>query len=221
MPPLSVARAANAAFNPSYIPTAVFVGGTSGIGKGLAQAFARHTKGNANIILVGRNERAASEIIASFPKPPPSATAPKHEFVPCDLSLMANVHATTQSLATRLPGGKLNFLVITSGFFTMGGREETSEGLDRRLALHYYARWKLVRDLVPLVENAKNAGEDAKVLSVYAAGDRTSAHVPERIVKSGDWDMKETYKAREAGTLGPTYNDLMMEVRTMLKSSVV
>ena len=55
MPSLAAARAANAAFSPSYFPVAIFVGGTSGIGEATARAFARYTKGNAHIILVGRN----------------------------------------------------------------------------------------------------------------------------------------------------------------------
>jgi len=34
------------------LPVGVFVGGTSGIGQGLAEAFARHTGGNAKIMYV-------------------------------------------------------------------------------------------------------------------------------------------------------------------------
>lgn len=55
---------------------------------------------------------------------------------------------------------------------TLNGRDETSdsEGLDKKLALHYYARWKFIKDLIPLLRRAKDAGEDAKVLSVLGAG---------------------------------------------------
>lgn len=41
----------------------------------MAEAFARVTKGNANIIIVGRNRAAAERIISSFPKPGPEVTA--------------------------------------------------------------------------------------------------------------------------------------------------
>lgn len=47
-------------------PVAVFVGGTSGIGQGMAEAFNRHTKGNAHIVLVGRNRDAAEGIISKM-----------------------------------------------------------------------------------------------------------------------------------------------------------
>ena len=81
---------------------------------------------------------------------------------------MSNVRQTTQSLLGRLP--KLNYLVLTPGFLTLKGRDETSEGMDKKLALNYYARWKFVQDLMPLLEKAKAQGEDARVLTVLAAG---------------------------------------------------
>ena len=144
MPSLSAARAANAKFSPSYIPIAVFVGGTSGIGKATAQAFARHTRGNAHIILVGRNRAAAEAVISSFPKS--ESEEAKHEFVECDVSLMRNVRKTTKELKERLP--RLNYLVMTQGMMTTQGRVETEEGIDRKMALHYYSRWRFTYECV-------------------------------------------------------------------------
>ena len=50
-----------------YRPVAVFVGGTAGIGAGMAKAFAMHRNGDAHIVIVGRNRQAAEELISSFP----------------------------------------------------------------------------------------------------------------------------------------------------------
>jgi len=47
-------------------PVAVFVGGTSGIGQGMAEAFNRHMKGNCHIVIVGRNYDAAESIISTM-----------------------------------------------------------------------------------------------------------------------------------------------------------
>lgn len=47
----------------SDIPVAVFVGGTAGIGQGMAEVFHKHTNGNGHIVLVGRNRDAAEKII--------------------------------------------------------------------------------------------------------------------------------------------------------------
>lgn len=146
MPPLASIRPSNLAAGSglTYSPVAVFVGGTSGIGAGMARAFARHRNGDAHIIIIGRNRAAAEEVIASFPKP---TGKEQHEFVECDVTLMRNVRKTTSELVERLP--KVNFLVLTQGMMTMKGRDETDEGIDRKLALHYYSRWRFTYEFVP------------------------------------------------------------------------
>jgi NAD(P)-dependent dehydrogenase (short-subunit alcohol dehydrogenase family) len=196
---LSAVRAANSAPPPPYIPVALFIGGTSGIGQATAEAFARYTKGEAHIILCGRNRAAAESIIASFPKSPKS----RYEFVQCDVTLMKNVQITTTHLLSTLP--KLNYLMITTGCLTFRGRDETSEGLDRKLALNYYARWKSIYELMPLLRKAKDAGEDASTISVLAAGHG-------RPIDLDNLGLKRGFSLYAAGTTAPTYTDLMIEV---------
>jgi short chain dehydrogenase len=203
MATLSAVRAANAAFSPSYLPVALFIGGTSGIGQATAEALARYTKGDVHIIICGRNRAAAESIIASFPQSAKS----RYEFIECDATLMKNVQATTRGLISTLP--KLNFLFMTQGIFTFRGRDETSEGLDKKLALHYYSRWKFTHDLMPLLRKAKDAGEDAKMLTVLAAGRGGP-------IDLNDLEMKKEYSAWAAAGTAPTYNDLMIEVRPII-----
>ncbi|KAJ6533419.1 NAD(P)-binding protein [Mycena vulgaris] len=199
MPSLSTVRAFNAAFAPSYTPVAIFVGGTSGIGQGMAEAFARHTKGNAHIVLVGRNRAAAEAILATFPKP--TAPGAKHEFVECDITLMKNVGRVAGELRSRIP--TINFLVLTPGVMTMNGRNETEEGIDRKLAVHYYGRWRFIQDLLPAVEAAKKAGQDAKVMSVLAAGMGGAIDLE-------DLGLKKSFSIANAAAAAPTYNDIMV-----------
>ncbi|KAJ6453890.1 hypothetical protein C8R47DRAFT_1189121 [Mycena vitilis] len=199
MPSLATVRTFNAAFSPSYTPVAIFVGGTSGIGRGMAEAFARHTKGNAHIVIVGRNRAAGEAIISAFPKP----TIPgiKHEFVECDVTLMRNVHRIAGDLLARMP--KVNFLVLTPGVQTTDGRNETEEGIDRRLAVHYYGRWKFIKDLLPSLENAHRSGEVAKVMSVLAAGRGGEIDLE-------DLGLKKSFTWKTAATTATTYNDIMV-----------
>ncbi|KAF8811630.1 NAD(P)-binding protein [Phlegmacium glaucopus] len=206
MPALSLVRASNATFHSSYSPVAVFVGGTSGIGQAMVERFARLTKGNSNIIIVGRNRTAAETIFASLP-PAPSPGTYAREFIQCDATLMSNVHTASQEILSRYT--KINYLILSPGILTLKGREETSEGIDKKLALHYYARWKFIHDLLPSLERAKEAGEEAKAMSVLAAG------------KGGEIDMedlglKKTFSLSKAGLTAPTYNDLMLKMYASL-----
>lgn len=201
MPTYSAIRASNAAFSPAYKPVAIFVGGTSGIGQGIAEAFARHVKGNAHLVIIGRNRAAAEAIISKFPKPTTAGIT--HEFVQCDVTKMKNIQSVTKELLTRLP--KINFLVMTPGIMTTKGREETDEGIDKKLAVHYYARWKFTNDLLPALLRANADGEDAKVFSVLAAGKGGE-------IDLDDLGLKKHYSLSNAALAAPTYNDLAMEV---------
>ena len=209
MPSLAAARAANAAFKFTANPVnAVFVGGTSGIGHGMASALARATKGNARIVIVGRNQAAAKELIASFPSPANTLSS----FIPCDVTLMRNVHAAAKDIKLQLP--TINYLVMSTGFFSLNGRTETDEGIDRKLAAHYYARWTFVNDLLPQVRAAAEKGEEAKVMSVFSAGHGGPIDVD-------DLGLKHTYSLKNAADQGTTYNDLALEVRFTLPHPIL
>ncbi|ESK87716.1 hypothetical protein Moror_1847 [Moniliophthora roreri MCA 2997] len=186
----------------SSIPVGIFVGGTSGIGQGMAEAFATHTNGNAHIVIVGRNKSAAESIISKFPQP--SSPEAKHEFIQCDVTLMKNVQKTTDQLLATVPDGKINYLVMSPGYITVKNRDESEEGIDRKMAVHYYARWKFINDLLPGLKKAKELGDDAKVYAVLAA-----AHGGN--IKVDDLGMKKSYSKSHFARAGPTYNDLMME----------
>jgi NAD(P)-dependent dehydrogenase (short-subunit alcohol dehydrogenase family) len=175
----------------------------------MVQAFATHTKGNANIIILGRNRVAAEEIISKFPKP--TVDGVKHEFVECDVSLMKTVKETTAKLLERYP--KVNFVAITPGIMTFAGRTETSEGIDKKMAIHYYGRWKFIQGLLDGLKAAKAAGEDAKVTSVLAAGKGGA-------VDMKDLPLKDTFTVSKAALVAPTYNDLMMEVNIFTRVSL-
>ncbi|KIY66184.1 NAD(P)-binding protein [Cylindrobasidium torrendii FP15055 ss-10] len=176
-------------------PTAIFVGGTSGIGQAMAESFANHTDGQANIIIVGRNEAAANKILASFPKP---AAPLKHEFIACDVTSMKAVGETTAAIKKSL-SGPVDFLVLSPGWAAMEGRVETSEGLDRKMAVNYYGRWRFISDLVDRFNE-----KGAKVLSVLGAGYGAKAD-------PNDWPMKKKYSVGNVAVITPTYNDLAME----------
>ncbi|KAJ7765996.1 hypothetical protein B0H14DRAFT_2403000 [Mycena olivaceomarginata] len=169
MPTPAVVKASNASFSPSYLPVAIFAGGTSGVGQGMVEAFAKYVQGRAHIIIIGRNEHAAADIIARLPKPPGGeADGWKHEFVACDTTLMANVRAACADIRAKC--ARINFLVLTAGYSSMVNIAVTSEGLDLHLAMRYYQRFVWIQELLPLIQAAQGRSEDAKVMSVLGAG---------------------------------------------------
>ena len=95
--------------------------------------------------------------------------------------------------------------MLSPGLFNLHGRDETVEGIDKRLGLHYYARWKFVYDLLPLVRRAKDAGEDAKIMSILGAGHGGP-------VDLNNLGLKKSFSPAKAGLASPTYTDLMFEV---------
>lgn len=145
MPSLSAIHSSNASFKPAYRrPVGIFVGGTSGIGAGMATRFAQYTNGDADVVIVGRNRAAAESLLAAMPNPGGPEPAPRREFVACDATLMREVGRVTKEL--RESYSKINFLVLTQGILTVNGRDETEEGIDKKLALHYYSRWKFIHE---------------------------------------------------------------------------
>lgn len=188
----------------AYRPTALFVGGTSGCGRGTAEAFARATKGRAHILICGRNRQAAEQVIAGFPKHAES----KYEFVECDATLMKNIAKSAEDVARRIAReadhgrgkAKLNYLVLSQGILTLNGFDPTSEGIDKKLALHFYGRWKFVDELLPLLENASNAGDEARVLTILGAGVGTPLDI-------SDFGLKKNYSVVASTKQGCTYND--------------
>ncbi|KAG6862700.1 hypothetical protein C0993_003940, partial [Termitomyces sp. T159_Od127] len=115
---------------------------------------------------------------------------------------MKNVESVTKELLARIP--TINFLFMSPGIMTMKGRDETEEGIDKKLAVHYCARWKFIDRLVPALVKAKEAGEDAKVPSVLAAGKGGE-------IDLNDLSLEKTFSVTNAALSTPTYNDLMLQ----------
>jgi hypothetical protein len=57
------------------------------------------------------------------------------------------------------------------GFFNLfGGFDDNGEGIDKKMAVHFYGRFKFFTELAPLLQAAKDMGEEARVISVLGAG---------------------------------------------------
>jgi len=127
-----------------------------------------------------------------------------NEFIPCDASLLKNVRAYTDQIKKKFQ--KLNYLVLstspTSGNFFK--RSETEEGIDKNMAVSYYARFLIIKELIPLLEKASQNGEEARVLSVLSAGRESSLYVD-------DLELKHNYGLHSMAISVSTYTSLSLE----------
>lgn len=70
--------------------------------------------------------------------------------------------------------------------------------------VYLHSRYYAYR-LCPLMQKAKDDGEDAKVMSVFAAGSG-------RAIDLDDLGLKKNFSLAGAARSAPTYNDCMIEV---------
>jgi NAD(P)-dependent dehydrogenase (short-subunit alcohol dehydrogenase family) len=192
---LNAARASNAAANFAG-RHAVVVGGTSGIGHGIA---VRLAKANFAVTVIGRNAAAAEQVLAEMRQA--NSTAP-HEFLPCDAQLLSNVHQCATEYTTKHPNQPVDVLVLTQGIATTQGRTETSEGLDQKMSLHYYSRMAFIDAFLPQLRNSVSP----RVMSVLSAG----VHSPYKQYAS-DPELKQNYSLKNAADAAGFYNDVGLD----------
>ncbi|KIO25264.1 hypothetical protein M407DRAFT_244132 [Tulasnella calospora MUT 4182] len=177
----------------------MFVGGTSGVGEGTVKAFAQAAQGRAHIVIVGRSRTRAEEIIASFPKTSES----QYDFIQCDASLLKNVVTAANEAKDKI-SGPLNYLVLSPGLFHLKGFTPTSEGIDVKMALHFYSRWKFIDELIPLLDQAVASGQEARVMSIM---DPKNAG----LLDVGDFGVKKNYSLPRAAQQIGAYNSAMVQ----------
>jgi len=194
----------------------------AGIGAGVAKAFAKYGPTDANapyIILIGRNRQRADDVINEMKKHNGNG---KYEFIQGDLSLMKGVRGVAAEIAGKVEG--INYLCMSQGIMSLKTKDDTEEGIDRKMSVHFYSRYKIPISgltisfllgnlLLPKLEKSAEKGEEARVLSVLAAG------------KGGDVDLndlglKQNSGLRRKAQSCETYNDLMVEVEITRNCSV-
>jgi NAD(P)-dependent dehydrogenase (short-subunit alcohol dehydrogenase family) len=161
-------RASNALINDAMAPRiAVFVGGTSGIGKLTIRALVA-TGASVRIYLVGRksSQERTNTFIQELHILNPKADVVWTEG---EVSLLADTKRVCEVIKTK--ERHVDLLFLTAGYAPFGARRETTEGLEIAQSLVYYSRMLFILHLLPLLEKA----ETPRVVSVGAGGlERTS-----------------------------------------------
>ncbi|KAI9847157.1 MAG: hypothetical protein M1837_003019 [Sclerophora amabilis] len=174
--------------------TALFVGGTSGMGQSTLRQLAIHAE-KPNAYIVGRSESRASPFLAELRQINPQGS---FSFIEADVSLIRNVDAACAEIKAKEK--RLNLIFMTAGGLSLSGRQETSEGIDKLFALRYYSRMRFVQNLLPLLEQAA----PARVVSVFGGGFEYS-------INKDDLDLKHNFSIVNCAKHSITMTSLGME----------
>lgn len=170
------------------LSVAVFVGGTSGIGKFTIRALVA-TGIRVKLYLVGRPSAAerTQAFIAEM-----HAVNPHAELVwtEAEVSLLADVQRVCEVIARN--EARVDLLFLSAGYAPFGTRQETAEGHELVQALEYYSRILFILRLLPLLRESPAA----RVVSVLGGGLETTY-----LVDLDDPDLKKpgnfkVYRAR-------------------------
>lgn len=165
-------------------PRALVIGGTSGIGLALARHIA-----------------AAPEAIVTVCGRTKPANLPSNiNFSPIEATSMRAVKQWTDNFKQTLAGNQINMLIMSQRTSNFTGRDETNEGIDRKMALHYYGRQLIVRELTPVLK------QDAKVLFILNGKEGSPAHI-----NWDDLDLKTSYSMSTAAQQSATMLDIMVQ----------
>jgi len=156
-------QASNALIDDATVPhVAVFVGGTSGIGKFTVRALVA-TGASVRIYLIGR--KSSEERMHAFIQEL-RVINPKAEVIwtEGEVALLAETKRVCEAIKSK--ESRVDLLFLTAGYAPFGTRRETAEGLEVAQSLEYYSRMLFVLHLLPLLGEA----EAPKVVSVLAGG---------------------------------------------------
>lgn len=191
MSQLAAAEAASAAVS-MIGKHAVVVGGTSGIGHGIALRLAR---AGCSVTIVGRSQARGDAIVESMA----TTGGQKHAFLQLDaFSLKA-----CGTLAEQLGAGEkpLDLLVLSQGMATLQKHTPVPEtGLDQKLTLHVYSRALLASALAPVLARSP----DPRVLSVLSAGVHGS-------YTGSSLELLKGYSIANAADAAGFYTDIYLE----------
>ncbi|MHB8268412.1 SDR family NAD(P)-dependent oxidoreductase [Bradyrhizobium sp.] len=123
--------------------TALITGGTSGIGRAVADKLARS---GVHVMVVGRNVERGTRTIAEL-----RAAGATADFITSDLRDAASARAVARK-AVELGNGGVDILINNAGVFPFGPTHEMSEAsFDDVYALNVKAPYFLVAELAPLM----------------------------------------------------------------------
>jgi len=189
-------RISNSTFKESKEPglVALFVGATSGIGQGTLEQFAKNAYA-PKVYVVGRSKSAATPLLNKLELLNPQAT---FVFIETEISLIKNVDKVSDEIKSKEE--KLDILFMSPNYLSLGGRQESSEGIDIPHCLRYYTRLRFTYTLLPLL----TASPRPRVISILAGG-------TEGTIDLTDLEVRTNFNTIKAAVSSTTQTTLALE----------
>lgn len=157
-------------------PTAVFIGGTKGIGAYSLLTFARYTAPlSPHIYVIARTPSPAITEAQSLLSA--NGGTGKVTFLACDAGLLSEVDRTCAELLEREE--RINVLFMTQG--TLDMQTQTWEGLPLMVALIYHSRLRFAQRLLPAVRRAQGV---KRIVNVHTGA-------KEGVIDETDWYLQK------------------------------
>lgn len=155
---------------------ALFVGGTSGIGRSILENLATKAR-SPQIYSIARPQSAPShqEFLDSLRQKNPSGN---YQLIKADHTLLSDIDRAVEVVVKNEE--KLDILVLSTGFIPFDGRKNTVEGLDPSMTTRYYARLLALTKVLPLLQRSASP----RVLWIAAGG-------KEEPVNEDDLDLRQ------------------------------
>ncbi|KAF5001859.1 hypothetical protein FGRMN_706 [Fusarium graminum] len=192
-------QASNALINDATPRIAVFVGGTSGIGKATIEALVA-TGSSLRIYLIGRkgSQQRTETFVHELHAINPNAEI---LWVEGEISLLAEAKRACEII--KGTERYIDLLFLTTGYAPFTSRKETSEGLEISQSLSYYSRMLFILHLLPLL----NGAQAPRVVSVLGGG------LERKTIEFDDIDLKKpgNFNFMKAQTQYAAMNTLFLE----------
>lgn len=161
----------------------IVIGGTGGIGRAISQYLAAN---GANVVVVGQTFRDAD--ISGI------------KFIKADLSLMSEA----KNVAAKIDAETANLIIFTTGIFAAPKREETSEGIERDMAVSYLSRLVIINEIVSKlgVNLPKSIMKPRVFIMGYPGADN--------IGKTEDLNAEKSYKALDVHLNTVAANEMLV-----------
>ncbi|MET0299730.1 MAG: SDR family oxidoreductase [Flavitalea sp.] len=148
--------------------SAVITGGGSGIGRAIANVFAKR---GADVQILDMNEAGGNEVVDEITAAGGSAT-----FYKCNVSLQSDVRSVVESIVKRI--GDIHILVNNAGIAHVGNLEKTEEAdFDRLTSVNVKGVYNCLHEIVPVMK--KTGGVILNMASVAS-----SVGIPDRFAYS-------------------------------------